>query len=151
MFKSTLSDDIIEPLGPMQLPTRLSPSSIVAWRQCPRLWKLRYVDKVPEPTTSALARGIASHDALDGIFDRPAAERSEALLHGLFRQSWSSLRQDDKYASLFAGDREAERAWGLESLGVLSSYLELEDPRIVEPFQREQRMSSPLKGPIREV
>ena len=38
--------------GGNELPKRLSPSSIVAWRQCPLLFKLRYIDKIPEPTTT---------------------------------------------------------------------------------------------------
>ena len=133
---------------PVALPPRLSPSSITTWKQCPLLWKLRYVDKAPEPTSTALARGIAAHEALEKIFDEPPLERDEAKLHDLFRAAWSALRKEPRYEELFAGDRKAERAWGLESLDTLSAYFELEDPAtlVSNPRARELRLAATLSA-----
>jgi putative RecB family exonuclease len=132
----------------VKLPPRLSPSQIVAWKQCPLLFKYRYIDKIKEPTTTALARGISAHDALQNLFDLPAGERNEEALHNLFRASWSKLRKQEKYAVLFGNDRSAERQWGLESLSVLSNYLELERPDDLSPLSRETRFSTKISdGP----
>jgi putative RecB family exonuclease len=135
---------------PAKLPNHLSPSSIVTWKQCSLLWKLRYIDKLPEPTTTALARGISAHDALQNVFDLPPEQRTEENLHNLFRSSWGRLRKQERYSGLFGRDREQERNWGLESLQGLSRYLQLESPENVEPAFREEKMKISLtqKGPI---
>eukprot|EP00614_Pseudopedinella_elastica_P002481 CAMPEP_0172594008 /NCGR_PEP_ID=MMETSP1068-20121228/13264_1 /TAXON_ID=35684 /ORGANISM="Pseudopedinella elastica, Strain CCMP716" /LENGTH=338 /DNA_ID=CAMNT_0013391771 /DNA_START=164 /DNA_END=1183 /DNA_ORIENTATION=- len=132
------------------LPKRLSPSSITTWNQCPLKFRFKYIEKRPEPTSTALARGIAAHEALQNIFERPRDERSgtkgKATLHDLFRAAWSKMRKEPRYAELFAGDREGERAWGLESLEHLGNYFALEDPSSVEPMAREKWFSTRLEA-----
>lgn len=126
------------------LPTRLSASSVTAWKQCPLMWKLKYVDKRFDPPNDALARGTAAHDALEHLYDAPRQERGPDTLHNLFRKHWSELRVKPEYAAIFNGDREKERAWGLKSLDVLSTYYELENPAEV-PFEaREVWFQAPL-------
>jgi putative RecB family exonuclease len=125
------------------LPTRLSPSSLECFRQCPQLFQYRYIEKLPEPTTTALARGISIHDSLQNLYDLDPSQRTEPVLHDLFRASWTKLRKKEKYASLFlVGGREAEREWGLESLNILSDYLLLESPAATHPLLREERFSA---------
>jgi len=125
------------------LPRRLSPSSLECFRQCPQLFKYRYVDKLPEPTSTALARGISAHDALQKLFDLDPLKRTEAVLHDLFRASWSKMRKTERYMTLFSeGERDAEREWGLESLALLSDYFELESPADTHPLMREQRFTT---------
>ena len=126
------------------LPTRLSASSVTAWKQCPLMWKLKYVDKRFDPPNDALARGTAAHDALEHLFDLPPQERGPDTLHNLFRKHWSELRVKPEYAAIFNGDRDKERAWGLKSLDVLSTYYELEDPAQVPVEAREVWFQAPL-------
>ena len=144
---------------PIALPKHLSPSSIEAWKQCPLVFKSRYIDKIKEPPTTALARGIAAHDGLEKVscarptgrpfparivfsfsfsyYDAltppasppsslplppcldpqlyttiPPQERSEQVLHDLFRAAWGAMRKEERYAPLFGSDRESERQVG---------------------------------------
>ena len=114
----------------------LSPSRASDFKQCPQLFKFRSIDRLPEPTSIYQARGTTAHLALERLFDLPAAERTPERLYDLFRQSWTELRTEDEYAELFS-DKDEERAWGVESLAVLSNYFALENPADIAPFDRE--------------
>ena len=128
---------------PPTLPKHLSPSSIEAWKQCPLVFRSRYIDKIKEPPTTALARGIAAHDGLEKLYTTvPPRERTVDVLHNLFRAAWGGMRKEERYQPLFAGDLEQERAWGLESLQLLAEYFDLEDPATVSPLQCEKWLSA---------
>ena len=117
----------------------LSPSRASDFKQCPQLFKFRSIDRLPEPTSVYQARGTTAHLALERLFDLPAADRSPDRLYDLFREAWTQLRTSDEYADLF-GTLDDERAWGVESLEVLSNYFSLENPAEIDPFDRELDM-----------
>lgn len=96
------------------LPKSLSPSSISTWKQCPLLFKFRYVDRIQEPPTRELARGISAHEALAKLFDLEPSGRTPAALQDLFREAWRDMRGQPGYLELFHGSREEEREWGLQ-------------------------------------
>ena len=143
MGSSSASSSSPAPRQPLGLPKSLSPSSITTWRQCPQLFRWRYIEKRPEPTTTALARGITAHEALHDIFDLPPEARTDEALHELFRKHWAPMRKSERYAGLFES-REDERAWGLESLAQLSKWLKLEPEMAKQgaPDAREMRLRS---------
>ena len=122
----------------------LSPSRAGDFKTCPQLYKFRAIDRLPEPTTIYQARGTTAHLALQRLFDRPAAERTPEALYDLFRQAWSELRTGE-YEGLF-DSVEDERAWGVESLGVLANYFSAEDPASFEPLDRELDLLEDLDG-----
>lgn len=123
----------------------LSPSRAADFKTCPQLFKFRAVDRLPEPVTVHQARGTTAHLALQRLFDAPLGERTPELLYDLFRGAWSDLRGADDYAGLFAS-LEEERRWGLESLTLLANYFSVEDPRTLEPIDRELDMLEDLGG-----
>jgi len=129
---------------PTPLPKSLSPSSISTWKQCPLLFKYRYIDKLKEPPTKELARGISAHEALAKLYDLAPAGRTPAALEDLFREAWRDMRRKPGYLELFGGSREQEREWGLESFEVLQRYWQMEDPGEVAPVEREKRMVTKL-------
>ena len=98
---------------------RLSPSRASDFKVCPQLFKFRAIDKIEVPATIYQARGTTAHLALQRLFDLPPEERSPDRLFDLFRTAWTELR-DVEFAELF-DDRDAERAWGMESLEVLDA------------------------------
>ena len=114
----------------------LSPSRASDFKQCPQLFKFRSIDHLPEPTTIYQARGTTAHIALERLLGLPAVERTREGLYALFRKAWTELRTTDQYTDLFESP-DAERAWGVESLAVLSNYFSLEDPTQITPFDRE--------------
>ncbi|MBV7412898.1 PD-(D/E)XK nuclease family protein, partial [Dermabacteraceae bacterium TAE3-ERU27] len=46
-------------------PLALSPSRANDYRQCPLLYRLRAIDRIPEPKTVAQVKGTLVHDVLE--------------------------------------------------------------------------------------
>jgi putative RecB family exonuclease len=130
--------------APVGLAT-LSPSRAGDFKTCPQLFKFRAIDKLPEPTTVYQARGTTAHLALERFYDLPSAERDPDTLYDLFRQCWTELRAEEEYRELF-GSVEDESSWGVESMELLANYFTIEDPRQIEPFDREMDMTEDLDG-----
>lgn len=122
----------------------LSPSRASDFKHCPQLFKFRAIDRLPEPSTVYQARGTTAHLALQRLFDLPAERRTPETLYDLFRQAWAEVRGVE-FEGLFESV-EAERAWGLESLELLSNYFSIEDPTSFEPLDRELDMLEDLDG-----
>jgi putative RecB family exonuclease len=122
----------------------LSPSRAGDFKTCPQLFKFRAIDRLPEPATPYQARGTTAHLALQRLFDLPAEHRTPESLFELFRDAWAGVR-DTEYPELFE-TVEDERAWGIESLELLANYFAVEDPRLIEPVERELDMSEDLDG-----
>ncbi len=127
------------------VPATLSPSRAANFKQCPRLFRYRSIERLPEPVTVHQARGTAAHLALERLFDLPAPRRTAHRLYDLFREAWTEMRRQPDYSDLFES-REEERDWGVESLGVVANYLALEDPASAEPLQRELEMAEDMGG-----
>jgi hypothetical protein len=49
---------------PVNFPTAWSYSRLADYRKCPRKFKYKYVDKLPEPKAPAMERGTAIHEVL---------------------------------------------------------------------------------------
>lgn len=128
----------------MEAEARVSPSRLSDYKQCPQLFKFRFIDRMPEPATVYQARGTAAHLALENLYQLPAVDRSPERLYELFRQAWSELRMEE-YPELFESIDE-ERAWGLESMELLANYFTLEDPAAVDPMFCEYDMIEELEG-----
>lgn len=122
----------------------LSPSRASDFKLCPQLFKFKAIDRIDTPPTVYQARGTTAHLALQRLFDLPAGERTPERLYDLFREAWIELKPTE-YPELFTNETE-ERAWGIESLEILSNYFGVEDPRSLEPLDRELDMLEDLEG-----
>jgi putative RecB family exonuclease len=125
----------------------LSPSRASDFKTCPQLFKFRAIDRLPEPTTVYQARGTTAHLALERFYDLPESDREAETLFDLFRQAWTEVRGDDEYRELFP-TAEDETAWGVESLQLLANYFAIEDPRNIDPVERELDMTEDLDGMV---
>lgn len=126
---------------PIKLET-LSPSRASDFKVCPQLFKFKAIDRIEVPPTIHQARGTTAHLALQWLFDLPATERTAETLYELFRKAWVEIR-DEEFPGMFE-DIDSERRWGIESLEVLSNYFLVEDPRHLEPLDRELDMTEAL-------
>jgi putative RecB family exonuclease len=115
--------------------TSLSPSRASDYKRCPQLFKFSAIDRIETPPTVYQARGTTAHLALERLYELPAVERTPERLADLFREAWQETKNRD-YPDLFS-DVESERAWGIESLAILSNYFAVEDPTQIEPLSRE--------------
>ena len=61
-----------------RLRASLSPSRAGDFKTCPLLYRLRSIDRIPEPPTADQARGTLVHAVLESLFDLDAAERTPA-------------------------------------------------------------------------
>lgn len=52
---------------PITLPKAVSPSSLGDFKTCPRLYRFRHVERLPEPASEVMVRGSMVHDALDQV------------------------------------------------------------------------------------
>jgi putative RecB family exonuclease len=140
----TPADEVQRPKGPA-----LSPSRAGDFMTCPLLYRFRVIDRLPEPPTTATARGTLVHAALERLFDLPAAERTPESARSMLMPEWDRLtEQEPELAALF-GD-ETERASWLESAtAVLDRYFTLEDPRRLEPAEREWYVETTLESGLR--
>src|SRR3989440_11331166 len=66
----------------------LSPSRAADFMTCPLLYRFRTIDRLPEPPTTATARGTLVHAALERLFDLPAAGRTPEAARGLLARGW---------------------------------------------------------------
>jgi len=115
----------------------LSPSRAGDFMTCPLLYRFRVIDQLPERPAPAAVRGTLVHAVLERLYDLPAAGRTPAAARELLLPEWRRLLEEEPaYAGLFAHDAERE-AWLEQAAAMLDRYFRMEDPRRLEPAQRE--------------
>jgi putative RecB family exonuclease len=127
----------------------LSPSRAADFMTCPLLYRFRVIDRLPEPPTTATARGTLVHAALERLFDLPAADRTPEAARALLAGEWDRLAAEEPdLAALF--ENETERAeWLASATAIVDSYFTLEDPRRLEPAEREAYVETTLESGLR--
>jgi putative RecB family exonuclease len=68
-----------------------SPSKLLAWLDCPRRYRMQYLQR-PRPAARAprahTSVGVATHNALADFWDLPPAERTPSAVETLVARSW---------------------------------------------------------------
>ena len=128
----------------------LSPSRAGDFTSCPLLYRFRTIDQLPEPPSEAAVRGTVVHKVLEDLFDLPAAERTPRQARSMVDQAWQDVRRlDPALATLFTSEAdEAEAAWLESCREVLRRYFDLEDPRRLEPAEREHYVEALLDSKL---
>jgi putative RecB family exonuclease len=129
------------PLAPPPLPS-LSPSRAADFKTCPLLYRFRTIDRLPERPTPDQARGTLVHAVLEALFDRPAPDRTPDAAAELVAPQWQRLvDEDETLAGLPADDDFLASAREL-----LGGYFAVEDPRRLEPAERESFVHADVEG-----
>ena len=112
---------------PVAASLRLSPTAVTCFRQCPRQYKFRYVDRLgdeyggPRPY---FTMGNHVHDTLKEFLTTvPLDERNMETMVRLLRKNWR------RYRIGFRG-QENERRWAEKAIRQLSSFVTSQDIRI---------------------
>jgi putative RecB family exonuclease len=139
--------------GEIGYPQSLSPSRASDFQNCPLLFRLRSIDRLPEAPSPAAIRGTLVHSALEEMMDLPPGERTLHATRDLLRDALLALRaaEANAYEALTEGMRDDLDAEQLcEAIlrplyPLVETYFTLEDPRRITPHARELAISAELE------
>lgn len=129
----------------------LSPSRAGDFQRCPLLFRLRVVDKLPEPASLAASKGTLVHAVLEELFSLPMGQRTLDRAQTMLPEQWNLLRErDPRLAELFGDDDPAQEAtWLASAIDLLGNYFQIEDPNRYAPAALEQRVETTLDSGLR--
>jgi putative RecB family exonuclease len=140
-----------------RLPT-LSPSRAADFKTCPLLYRFRTIDRLPERPTRDQARGTLVHAVLEALFDLAAGERTPEAAAALVLPQWERLlaagaEGGEDLSGLFdpadaRGEAVADSVDGFlaSARELLGGYFAVEDPRRLEPAEREAYIEAEVGG-----
>jgi putative RecB family exonuclease len=140
-------DELPERLPPA--PSALSPSRASDFMTCPLLYRFRVIDKIPEPPTAATARGTLVHAVLERLFDRPSADRTVAAAVEMINPEWDRLTAGDADLAALAADEGELTGLLAAARSAVEGYFTLEDPRRLEPAEREHYVEAVLESGLK--
>lgn len=125
----------------------LSPSRAADFKQCPLLYRFRTVDRLSGPPSPAAARGTLVHAVLEQLFDLPAEERTPERAVQLVAPRWEALVEvEPALAELPAALEGGVREWLDQAGALVRRWFDLEDPRRLEPADRELYVEATVDG-----
>ncbi|HEV8054974.1 MAG TPA: PD-(D/E)XK nuclease family protein [Nocardioidaceae bacterium] len=125
----------------------LSPSRAGDFMQCPLLYRFRVLDKLPEAPSPAALRGTVVHSVLERLFDLPAGDRTPEQAATLLQPAWEELAEaEPELTSMFQAEGADLATWLEQCRGLLERYFTLEDPRRLEPAEREVYVETLLES-----
>lgn len=142
-------------------PRRLSPTAASDYMQCPRMYRWKTIDRLPDPPTWAQARGTLVHAVLEWLYGavEPQQRTVQAALDRV-PVEWDAILNDtesrDEVGKWFP-------TWGLtredvieQASDLLTRYFTMEDPTLLGNPQTEQDVKEviggvPMRGKIDRV
>lgn len=108
------------------------------------MFRLRVIDKIPEPPSIEALRGTIVHSVLEHLFDASPADRTPQTALDLLEPTWQAeLEKHPEHTELFESPTHIEE-W-LDSARVLiGNYFKMENPQFLEPAAREQFVNATL-------
>jgi putative RecB family exonuclease len=143
---STGSDgSVLEALAEITRGNSLSPSRASDFMSCPLLYRFRVIDRLPETPSIDAVRGSVVHKVLEHLFDQPAGDRTHARANLLLGPVWEELvAGEPELADMFGPDTPDLATWLDQCRDLLGRYFGLEDPRCLEPAEREVHVATRL-------
>ena len=132
-------------------PQRLSPSGAATFEQCPRRWRFRYVDRLPDPPGPNALVGTFAHRVLEHLMQQHPSRRTKDDARRIARASWPEMSGSEDYRDLELDEEQAlEFRW--QAWRAIEGLWDLEDPSSVDVQATEQQVSVTLDGvPFRGV
>ncbi|MFJ1754020.1 RecB family exonuclease [Kitasatospora sp. NPDC088134] len=132
---------------PASRPTGLSPSRAGDFMTCPLLYRLRVIDRLPEPPSAAATRGTLVHAVLERLFDQPPQARTPERAHELVAPQWERLLEErPELAELFPDDPAGLAGWLADAGKLVDRWFRLEDPTRLHPVERELYVETALES-----
>ncbi|GAB3213493.1 RecB family exonuclease [Marinactinospora thermotolerans] len=127
----------------------LSPSRATDFLQCPLLFRLRVIDRVPERPSPAALRGTLVHAVLERLFELAPDTRTPDSALALLEPQWNRLREKQPEAAELFADEDELAAWLDGAREAIRRYFSMEDPGRLEPRERELRLEVTLESGLR--
>ncbi|MDZ7679175.1 MAG: PD-(D/E)XK nuclease family protein [Acidimicrobiales bacterium] len=132
--------------GPtVSTPRHLSPSSATLFAQCPRRWRYRYIDKLPEPVGEDALIGTFAHRVLELLLAEPPRRRTTERARSIARTVWPETARHPDFAHLGL-DEAASRAFRWKGWSAIEGLWAVEDPTTVEVAATEHRVRAEVGG-----
>ncbi len=132
-------------------PRHLSPSSASLYQQCPRKWRHRYVDRLPDPPGEPALVGTFAHLVLEHLLQLPEGQRSQDAAKKLARDYWSEIEQENDYQALDLSDSQA-KAFRWKAWKAIAGLWTLENPDETEVHATEHEVQVDIAGvPFRGI
>jgi putative RecB family exonuclease len=126
-------------------PPHLSPSSATMFRQCPRRWRHRYIERLEDPAGPAALVGTLAHRVLELLLNEPAGDRNLDRARNLAGEAWPAHAAHPEFARLGL-DPDATREFKWRVWRAIEGLWQLEDPATVDVRATEQRLEVQLHG-----
>lgn len=141
------AERVSTPVDGVEVLGALSPSRAGDFMTCPLMYRYRTIDRLPESPSPDAARGTLVHKVLEDLFDLPAPERTPERAAGMLAPSWEAILEvEPALAEMFGSDGPDLAAWMASCRTVLARYFDLEDPRRLEPAERELYVEALLES-----
>ncbi len=132
-------------------PPRLSPSGASTFEQCPRRWRFRYVDRLPDPAGEAALAGSFAHRVLELLMQADPVGRTKDAAKAIARREWPETEAEDDFQSLEL-DNDGSRHFRWKAWQAIEGLWALEDPTTVEVRATEIDIEVDLGGvPFRGI
>ena len=106
-------------------PLAISPSRASDYKRCPLQYRLRAIDKIPEPSTEAQVKGTLVHAVLEEMFAWPREERTYPAAVKRLKPNWEKMREEDPSCAEPVAD---EYQLLVDARTLLRGYFTMENP-----------------------
>ncbi|MGV0378665.1 RecB family exonuclease [Corynebacterium lehmanniae] len=106
-------------------PLAISPSRASDYKRCPLQYRLRAIDKIPEPSTEAQVKGTLVHAVLEEMFAWPREERTYPAAVKRLKPNWEKMREADPSCAEPVAD---EYQLLVDARTLLRGYFTMENP-----------------------
>lgn len=126
-------------------PLALSPSRASDYQQCPLKYRLRTIDKIPEPKTIAQVKGTLVHAVLEGMHDAPRDARTYPEAVKKLKPEWEKMRNEELDELVPEADFYD---FLVECRTLLRGYFEMENPQGFDAHEVEMYVSATLPNGV---
>lgn len=143
------------PTVPERRPLALSASRASDFQRCPLLYRLRAIDKIPEPKTRAQVLGTVVHSVLEELYGLEQHERAPSRAAGLVPAAVEHFYEVEGGADVVP--RTDRDGFEVEVAALVSALYGVEDPQRFSPDACEQYLvtatasGTPLHGYLDRV
>ena len=128
----------------LTLPSRLSPSKLTAFKDCPKAFQFANIDRLPEASSRHLVLGTFVHLALELTYREMRGLRKENALTCLYA-AWIEIFHDPDYRALEL-DANGVYQFCADAEKLFRNALLLEDPDEVSVHSTEQTLEVEVAG-----